>query len=910
MSNLEHILSIIFKKVSAEEILKGNINGRKFEQIDFTRIAVSYEHYYSESELDNMWSFYKDSFLAERKYYDEISNTREDSFRVFDALLYFVRRMLLVEGNEIVCNYNKIQEWRRLTLELSEDLLVCAYCAGIKTPENMENLGFSWKIVIGHNNVQLNRILERGISENHFHLYGSAPIFHLSWLNLMNQVLENKLTNTLNEYDIERRNRKINYGLSSIEASLTIQHYQAAFIRIILFAKIMGKRIQLRNQNRPLVDENLNIDGEAVLHILTDKYSLESNLSELQNIIIALRNVFSGENGPGELVDYALQGVKDSYEDYNDIFCGERWLLYSCLYKIYKEELNEIEENLVYAYIVLKENIRAELVQANKDVGFVNFQKYQKRKLSLIENTIFKKEVVRSAVRENLLNENINLIELRIVPEMTAEKLLEQILKLDAIIGEPKSKYFYVLHFLKSKEKEDDLKDYLKCRHFELRNRLRKVVHAIIGLRQEYPETASRIRGIDAAGKEIGCRPEVFASGFRYLRNHVKMLENGRKREYVPQLKITYHVGEDFLDVADGLRAIDEAVNFLNMNCGDRLGHAIALGIDVEEWYASKGYKVLLPMQDYLDNLVWVFYSLIRFDIQGMDSVKDYIQKKYNQYFYEIYGKYIDFEFIKAILRNAEKAYINVPEFMNPKNNTCYFDMSQYYNAWKLRGDNPLLYSHGYFKWNDNGTNEKKAEVNSAFPKQFEIRYIPAVFLLNYYYHFSPEVKKAGNKKIEVKIRPNYIKAVMAIQKEMQKRIGYKGISIETNPSSNFSISTFKDYAKHPIFNFYNKNLTYDKDELEKCAQLSVSVNTDDQGIFATSLENEYALLASALEQKRDEDGKHVYNKAMIYEWIDEVRQMGNEQSFGELKKISKERNQENKDAWIYHSFDGSEDDY
>ena len=150
----------------------------------------------------------------------------------------------------------------------------------------------------------------------------------------------------------------------------------------------------------------------------------------------------------------------------------------------------------------------------------------------------------------------------------------------------------------------------------------------------------------------------------------------------------------------------------------------------------------------------------------------------------------------------------------------------------------------------------------------------------------------------------------MAIQKEMQKRIGYKGIGIETNPSSNFSISTFKDYAKHPIFNFYNKNLTYDKDELEKCAQVSVSVNTDDQGIFATSLENEYALLASALEQKRDEDGKHVYNKAMIYEWIDEVRQMGNEQSFGELKKISKERNQENKDAWIYHSFDGSEDDY
>ena len=79
---------------------------------------------------------------------------------------------------------------------------------------------------------------------------------------------------------------------------------------------------------------------------------------------------------------------------------------------------------------------------------------------------------------------------------------------------------------------------------------------------------------------------------------------------------------------------------------------------------------------------------------------------------------------------------------------------------------------------------------------------------------------------------------------------------------------------------FYNYHLTNDKGALDECAQLSVSINTDDQGVFATSLENEYALLASALEDAVDEDGNFIYKKTMIYEWIDAIRKMGNDQTF------------------------------
>jgi len=91
-----------------------------------------------------------------------------------------------------------------------------------------------------------------------------------------------------------------------------------------------------------------------------------------------------------------------------------------------------------------------------------------------------------------------------------------------------------------------------------------------------------------------------------------------------------------------------------------------------------------------------------------------------------------------------------------------------------------------------------------------------------------------------------------------------------------------KRYSKHPITNFYNLGLTYDHEKLENNPQLFISINTDDQGVFNTYLENEYAMLAIALEKEKDENGKPIYNQAMIYDWLDRIREMGLEMSFKE----------------------------
>lgn len=107
-------------------------------------------------------------------------------------------------------------------------------------------------------------------------------------------------------------------------------------------------------------------------------------------------------------------------------------------------------------------------------------------------------------------------------------------------------------------------------------------------------------------------------------------------------------------------------------------------------------------------------------------------------------------------------------------------------------------------------------------------------------------------------------------------RDGRDSIAIETNPSSNYLIGTIQKYDEHPILRFNSRKLRTP----EKNMSLSVSINTDDQGVFDTLLENEYALMTLALKKSKDKDNQPLYDIEDIYEWVDYVREMGLEQSF------------------------------
>ena len=81
-------------------------------------------------------------------------------------------------------------------------------------------------------------------------------------------------------------------------------------------------------------------------------------------------------------------------------------------------------------------------------------------------------------------------------------------------------------------------------------------------------------------------------------------------------------------------------------------------------------------------------------------------------------------------------------------------------------------------------------------------------------------------------------------------------------------------YDEHPIFRFKaitNKVGGYN---------LSVTINTDDLGIFQTSLDYEYALLAAAALKKKDSNGNKLYVKADVIKWLEDIRNNGEKYRF------------------------------
>lgn len=945
MNKLEEMAILLFKHVTAKMVLDGTLSYDNVNEDVYRRLAVAYWKNYNENETDYLFSYLKSDFEDE-KFRDTGMYSREIlTLSVFDALFSFCGKTLVMQSDEVECEYSRLLHWREVSLEIHEDLLVCAYLAKMQGETRMTYRSFCWKPVISHNNYYLKKLVKEGIYENHFHLWGSASFFHLSWMSLMNFITDKSFERELKYFEKERRYTNIHYERSYEEESFSVMRLQAALIRLYLISWLHNIPIQIGNyyltqcECEQYLNEDMNerrkeravcLDelllyskfNETITAFLYDRLLKEKTeqrvavllsnpeklmlyRQEIQNVIYELR-YYNRNLGGDSRLDYAWIGLEElsdsSAQVSNGIFAGERAFLYLMLRKIYTEEKQSVRYyNWFYAYLLIKETIHTEMVQANQNVGFANFQHYQNRKGVFLNKSFFDSVQVKNAVKESILSENIQQLEARISPKFTAKKNAELIKKTDHLIDsnyEIRDRFFYVFHFTKEKDRER-AEEYCSCRHNMLRKKLYQQGVAIRRFREEYKQEARRVLGIDACSQEIGCRPEVFGQVFRYLSAH-KVEKEWENDIPVPQLQITYHVGEDFLDVVDGLRAIEEALIFLNMKCGDRLGHAIALGIDSKQWYSEKGYHIILSKQDYLDNVVWLYYKIVEFNIPDPDNVKEYLLMEYTRYFTDIYSSSFNENELEFLMEGVYKNYVNRSRreeigkdpysndvrynYNRVKGGIWDFSIAMYYQAWRLRGDNPDLYKKGYFMMQSYVEYSINSfAVNYTTPQAYEQRTIPEIAFLYYSYHYNKRVRLEGSESIDIKISEPMIQITGKVQKAMQKNLAQRGIGIETNPTSNVLISTFKKYRDHPIINLYNRGLISDKEFSNDCAQISVSINTDDKGVFATSLENEYALMACDLEHKRDKQGKFMYTRENIYEWLNNVRLNGKKQCFREI---------------------------
>ena len=87
-----------------------------------------------------------------------------------------------------MCEFSQLLRWRELASDFGEDLFITAYLANSDLISKRERHFFAWRPTIRTNNQMLNTIYNRGLSELHFHLFGSSLNFHIGWLSLMNDI--------------------------------------------------------------------------------------------------------------------------------------------------------------------------------------------------------------------------------------------------------------------------------------------------------------------------------------------------------------------------------------------------------------------------------------------------------------------------------------------------------------------------------------------------------------------------------------------------------------------------------------------------------------------------------------------------------------------------------------------------
>lgn len=770
-----------------------------------------------------------------------------DTPSVFNPLLHFSKDKLIVDDGLLCCRYRTIDEWHEVTSRLGEDLFTTAYLAAYDLRHGTRaRKRFLWDPYLNVETTDVNHLFTRSISEVHAHLKGSSSNFELSWLSLINfpSHREEDFLQLFDKKSFEGREKKMR---DLRELYLCVAY--AVALRLWLFACQSG----LDDQTLESIEKKIKALGD-------DKgiEEIGSILSEMSAMAWNFRTAYGyrydTEGIKGKCPDYAIQ---EGNSELVSILSGERSILYNSFCKAYDGD--EKVSLYLYSYIIFKQQLREKIIQLNDVVGFANFDYYERRKSCFIpDGSIYERLLIPMAFLFFLGQKETNrYMEGRVVPKASVEDNSEAVRKMDRYVtawlpkdesdkgGEEKDKTFngyYIYHFIKE---GDVAPSAFAPRHFKLRQKVKKQAIALFDYRNKGYISASRVVGIDAANSEIKCRPEVFAQAFRFLRRHDirEEVEN-----HPASLGFTYHVGEDFYDIVDGLRAVDEVLTYMNFRSNDRLGHALVLGTDVKRYYDGRDKAIRATRQILLDNFVWLYVRTAK--IAGRTALCEYLEHEAKHLY-------------KLVYLDAG--------YKSP------FDVYDYYDSWLLRGDAPetaiseMETDLSISTWDKCAKNLAEEDVNRA-------RENDKAKKLYYEYHYNKTAKENGNKAVILLIAHNYyeefIEMVDKIREILLCKVERLHIAIECNPSSNLRIGEMTSYIEHPIFRFNNfgLNTPYPPHEI------SVSINTDDSGVFATSLEREYALMGIALEKTDDPRFKN--SPRAVKEWLNRVRKMSVEQRF------------------------------
>lgn len=302
--------------------------------------------------------------------------------------------------------------------------------------------------------------------------------------------------------------------------------------------------------------------------------------------------------------------------------------------------------------------------------------------------------------------------------------------------------------------------------------------------------------GIDAANSELNQAPEVFAPAYRLFER-----ESGISHK-------TYHCGEDFLHLISGIRAVYEAITFLKLRNGNRIGHGIAVGISPKTWVESMPAKLVVSKRDWLLDMIFVWKLLHEHNPAAAEKAEREAMR------------------MAGLLFASDARAVTVAELQ-------YNSIHNLANFFEMRQFEPSYVS----KWRDGRlpiSRAQEEERNLLEDKKKQFGIIPAWLYLCW--NYSPWCRPAQEELIEVKTDFLTKAELLELQQRVQHLIAVRDVVIETLPVSNVRISQYRRMQEHHVLRWLKvKGYTEEGD-----ADMNICMGSDDPGIFATDLKNEY----------------------------------------------------------------------
>jgi len=353
-----------------------------------------------------------------------------------------------------------------------------------------------------------------------------------------------------------------------------------------------------------------------------------------------------------------------------------------------------------------------------------------------------------------------------------------------------------IAHFIKKDELNDPRRAGGTCRFSTLRADIARRWRVLRHVRNQHALARHFVTGLDAAANELHTPPEVFAPLFRA----------GRRSGMI---HFTFHAGEDFTHLIGGIRAVYEAMEFLELRDGNRIGHATAIGIDAKLWLDRAPPKLVLPRGELLDNLVFLRQMLL--GDPALADVLPHLDERIHRLARHIYSRSVDPQLLWSAwrMRHLDARFLHLA-----RESVCPQVVEDDVEEWKL--------------------------LHKAYKEDPQ-----ALALLEEYHR--PEVIKLT---LELEEWDNIaVKApvLTALQRAVLKEVVRRRVVLETLPTSNVRISYYEGHHEHHVFRWLDRASTEPKP--------IVTIGSDDPGIFACNLKGEYVHLLQAA-RRRDMDDR------------------------------------------------------